>query len=206
MSEARKTQNKSNETVADVFDTLTPKQKEAVYFIVGCMNSDNDDEDEGGEETVEHGLTEESMDDDALAHYGVLGMRWGIRKARILGKNYTYKSRSQKKTEKKLKKAVRRNKNPDKIARLESKLNMYKHRDKNREEFARTTTVGRSIAMGLALGPFGKGRYNRLRAAGYGRMDAYYKSKEIGKLYGIISGGIRTKQEEYRTANMQKRV
>lgn len=38
---------------------------------------------------------------DELYHYGVIGMRWGVRRARRNGSDYTYKSHGQKKWEKK---------------------------------------------------------------------------------------------------------
>ena len=41
---------------------------------------------------------------DELMHYGVIGMRWGIRRARKNGSSYTYKSHGQKKYERKLNK------------------------------------------------------------------------------------------------------
>lgn len=38
---------------------------------------------------------------DELHHYGVIGMRWGVKRANRKGTNYTYKSHGQKKWEKK---------------------------------------------------------------------------------------------------------
>lgn len=44
-------------------------------------------------------------DQNELYHYGVLGMKWGIRKAERRGESYTYKSHGQKKWAKKMDKA-----------------------------------------------------------------------------------------------------
>lgn len=70
----------SNETVEDVFNTLSEKQKDVVYFMIGkaledagIEHSDIDDEDEnseGGNETMKHNVfdKEETRETDVLSH------------------------------------------------------------------------------------------------------------------------------------------
>lgn len=103
------------------------------------------------------------MSDYELYHYGVLGMKWGIRKARKKGVEYAYKSHGQKKWEKKLAKAQRKGKDTSKA---ESKLATYKERDKARQSYAEHTKTGHAIARTLLMGPWGNGAYSRARAAG----------------------------------------
>ena len=49
------------------------------------------------------------MANDELMHYGVLGMKWGMRKAYSKGAPYTYKSHGQKKYEKRVNKLEKKN-------------------------------------------------------------------------------------------------
>ena len=66
------------ETVADVFETLTPKQKKVVYALIGQVleDADNDEEDDGDEEdegeepVMKHNVfeTDEMYGDDYLSH------------------------------------------------------------------------------------------------------------------------------------------
>ena len=66
--------NSNEETVKDVFDTLTEKQKTAVYAIIGEVmdrnNADEDDDDDEGDDSMGHNVFENSnMDDrDTLTH------------------------------------------------------------------------------------------------------------------------------------------
>lgn len=107
-------------------------------------------------------------DDNQLAHYGVLGMKWGIRKAEKRGETYTYKSHGQKKYEKKLanmkKKGITYN-----LAKTERKYETFKTRDAQRQQYAMYTKTGSAIGRTLLLGPWGNGTYSRMRAAGYNR-------------------------------------
>ena len=106
---------------------------------------------------------------DELMHYGVLGMKWGIHRAVKKGQTYTYKSHGQKKYEKKLNNQIKKGESSEKIAKTSDTLSLLKTRDRNRQAYAEKTTVGKTIAKGILLGPIGSGSYNRLRASGIRR-------------------------------------
>ena len=76
---------------------------------------------------------------DELYHYGVLGMKWGMRRAYNKGVDYQYKSHAQKKYEKKVEKLsskiASKDKKPSfgtktKLDKAKVKLEKYKGRDK----------------------------------------------------------------------------
>ena len=120
-----------------------------------------------------------------LKHYGVPGMKWGIRKARKQGVNYTYKSMGQRKYEKKIAKAKTKNTNPSKVEQYQEKLDMFKVRDRNRQTYAQRSSVGKSVVKGLLLGPFGAGNYNRMRSAGFGRVGSFLVSNVVTSTLGM---------------------
>jgi len=70
---------KNEETVADVFNTLTEKQKTVVYAIIGQIleekeesEDDNDEDDEGGNKTMKHNVfDQEDTMKDILTHSDV---------------------------------------------------------------------------------------------------------------------------------------
>ena len=134
-----------------------------------------------------------------LYHYGVVGMKWGIRRAKKRGETYKYKSFGQKHYEKKLAKQTAKGASAEKIAQTKSNLQMTKTRDKARQKYAESTTVGKSIAKGLLLGPVGSGHYNRLRAAGVSRGEAVVTSA-LGTYLNPVAGVIATKSYENRKA------
>lgn len=111
---------------------------------------------------------------DELYHYGVLGMKWGMRRAARKGVDYSYKSHGQKKYEKRVSKLQSKlgdkASSSKKLAKANKKLSMYKARDLNREDYARKTNTGKAVVKQLLLGPIGSGSYSRLRSAGYGRV------------------------------------
>ena len=67
--EKPKDESGDKETVADVFETLTDKQKKAVYFMVGkiteSIESDND-KSKGGDKTMKHNVFENEQQNTAI--------------------------------------------------------------------------------------------------------------------------------------------
>ena len=135
-----------------------------------------------------------------LKHYGVVGMKWGVRRARKKGQNYVYKSHGQKKWERKLTKAKSKKETSAKIDKAEANLKRFKNRDRNRQDYAATTTAGKSVAKVLLMGPFGAGNYNRLRAAGHGRVASYKESNILKSTLGLPMQLIMSRDEEFRAA------
>lgn len=108
---------------------------------------------------------------EELYHYGVLGMKWGMRRASKKGINYTYKSHGQKKYEKKVVKLQSKPKASAKqLTKAQAKLATYKARDISRTEYARKTNLGKAVVKQALLGPIASGAYSRYRAAGYNRV------------------------------------
>ena len=156
--------------------------------------------------------------DGELYHYGGLGMKWGIHRARNKGQSYTYKSHGQKKWERKInkyqnaaKKKIDKFETPDdkkkfkaensaKITRARNKLETFQKRDRNRQRYTESTTIGRTIAKGILLGPFGAGQYNRLRASGDTRIAAFKKSNIFNSTLNLPMSVITTRNEEFRSA------
>lgn len=118
-----------------------------------------------------------------LYHYGVLGMKWGIRKARKNGTTYTYKSHGQKKWEKKLAKAQQKGKDTSKAER---KLAAYKTRDSRRQSYVSSRSTGRLLATKLVLNLDGADAYRRARASGASVGKSYINYLLSGNTRGMM--------------------
>lgn len=146
------------------------------------------------------------MSEHELYHYGVLGMKWGVRKAQKKGQTYTYKSHGQKKYERKLNSQTKRGASAKQIAKTQDKLNMYKTRDANRQDYATKTSVGKLAAKELLFGPFGTGNYNRMRAAGKGRLESAFVSNWVASTVGLPLTILYTRSVEKGAANTENRM
>lgn len=144
-----------------------------------------------------------AMNSDELYHYGVLGMKWGIRKSRSNGTSYTYKSKKQKKFEKKLNKQVKSNASSKKVDKTEKKLDMLKKRDDERQRYVEATSLGKIMVQQMLMGPYDAGTYQRYRAAGNSVMKSYVKTKLARNYLGWPLSVVASKRAE--TKNVQKK-
>lgn len=142
---------------------------------------------------------------DEIYHYGVLGMKWGVRRARKNGASYVYKSHGQKKYEKKIdqiKSSNKKNKK-EKLAKAKTKLSIYKQRDKNRQSYASKTNLGKAVVKQILMGPIGSGSYSRYRSSGNNRVMAFLKSNVISSLLSSPVTVPLSRHREMKTAKKQ---
>lgn len=146
--------------------------KESDDALMGHIKNEDDI---GGE--LRRCNPEPKTNSDELKHYGVLGMKWGIRRARKKGVEYAYKSHGQKKYERKLAKQKAKGVAKKRLAKTKMKLEVYKTRDAKRQAYAEHTSVGKAIVQQILTGGRGA-EYARFRAAGAGRLRAYAYATE----------------------------
>ena len=127
---------------------------------------------------------------DFLAHYGVLGMKWGIRRAAKKGTTYSYQSHATKKYKKaaakllaKAEKASAGGKN-EKSTKLKAKSAVMANRakrsaevDKGEEEYARGLSTKKALGVGLLV------------PGGSTVMKAYAQQRAMSKQSGKHASG-----------------
>lgn len=70
--ETKKPEAEGEETVADVFNTLTEKQKTVVYAMIGQALESKDEEDEEEDTNMKHNIFEQDTHEDTLMHADIV--------------------------------------------------------------------------------------------------------------------------------------
>lgn len=89
--------------------------------------------------------------EEYLAHYGVLGMKWGMRRAAKKGTNYTYKSHATKKYEKIAAKLQAKGK-LEKAATMANRAKRSAEVDRGEQEYAKNISTGKAVGLTLLGG------------------------------------------------------
>lgn len=128
---------------------------------------------------------------DELYHYGVLGMRWGVRRARRKGTTYSYKSRKTKAYEKKAERAKRRGKE-EKYKTLSTKAKRSQEFDSKMQSVAESMSAGKTALHVLLTGTFGTKNYAAAKAYGMSEVSSKISSAIVNHMTGPIGDTILT--------------
>lgn len=127
--------------------------------------------------------------DDELAHYGVVGMKWGKRKARKKGVEYKYKSSNTRIAERRLRRAEQKGKN---VVRRRKLLEAHQQLDAQRQahlEGRKKRYKAASYAITALGGPQGaipfRGAQNTYRA---GRAEGNGRVRSVVASVGNVPG------------------
>lgn len=137
-----------------------------------------------------------------LMHYGVLGMRWGVRKDKdsLFARKSSRTTRGlQKRLAKDEKREAAGKRKKYDTQKLHEALQKSQKFDKAVQERVSSMSKGKTAAQVFLMGSRGALRYNQLRTKGYGRVVSFLGGK-LARTYmdspmGDIARGIATKSK-----------
>lgn len=101
--------------------------------------------------------------DNYLAHYGVLGMKWGMRRAMKKGTNYQYRSHATKKYQKLAAKLAAKGKT-EKAAVMANRAKRSAEVDRGEQEYAKGISTKKAVGLTLLAGGGATKGYAQYRA------------------------------------------
>lgn len=103
--------------------------------------------------------------DGELKHYGVVGMKWGVRRARKKGKTYTYQSMGTKRYKKKMDKALKKG-DSEKAKKYKEYHKKSVELDRRMQDNALSNSTGKAVVKTiLTVGNLGGKTYEAVKAA-----------------------------------------
>lgn len=121
-----------------------------------------------------------------LKHYGVVGMKWGVRRARKKGVEYAYTSHGTKKYKRKAEKA-RMAGDKEKQKKYEQYYKKSVELDRKIQKNATSNSAGRAALKTLINGPFGGRTYEVVKVTSGNNKSV---SRALGVVAGYLSGPI----------------
>jgi hypothetical protein len=130
-----------DKTIREIIETMNEEQQRALYALLDQVMDDD----------VEHtGLDLDMELDEFLQHYGVVGMKWGIRRAVSNRKKHRKLTKENNKLEKKLAKADKKfYKEEKKIAKQQTKIAIKKAVTFNRRKLEKLQAAADKLDQDL---------------------------------------------------------
>lgn len=144
-------------------------------------------------------MGEFTKNNDELMHYGVLGMRWGVRKDKdtLLARKSSRTTRGlQRRLNKDEKRAAKGKRRKYDTGKLQAALDRSKKFDAEVQKRVSSMSRGKTAIEVITMGSRGALRYNQLRTKGYNRavsaIGAVVVSGVMDSEVGNIARGIAT--------------